>query len=62
MQANLQLSQKRADAVRTLMIGAGVPANSLTAHGYGGARLVASNSTASGRCANRRVEFVVAQP
>jgi flagellar motor protein MotB len=36
-----------------------VPADSLTAQGYGDARPVASNDTASGRFANRRIEFVV---
>jgi outer membrane protein OmpA-like peptidoglycan-associated protein len=58
-QANLHLSQKRAEAVRAFLIKTGVPADSLTAQGYGDARPVASNDTASGRFANRRIEFVV---
>jgi outer membrane protein OmpA-like peptidoglycan-associated protein len=61
-QANLQLSKKRADAVRAFLIAAGVPANSLTAQGYGPARPVATNLTSGGRFANRRIEFIVASP
>ncbi|CAE6685943.1 OmpA family protein [Paraburkholderia domus] len=60
-QANLQLSKKRAEAVRAYLVKTGVPADSLVAQGYGDARPVASNDTASGRFANRRIEFV-AQP
>lgn len=59
--ANLQLSKKRAEAVRAYLVKTGVPADSLVAQGYGGARPVASNDTASGRFANRRIEFVVQQ-
>ncbi|AXE96240.1 OmpA family protein [Paraburkholderia terricola] len=58
--ANLQLSQKRADAVRTFLVDAGAPANLLDAKGYGAARPVTTNLVASGRFANRRVEFVPA--
>lgn len=58
--ANLQLSQKRADAVRAFLVDAGAPANLLDAKGYGAARPVTSNLVASGRFANRRVEFVPA--
>ncbi|MFM0735304.1 OmpA family protein [Paraburkholderia sediminicola] len=60
-QANLQLSKKRAEAVRAYLVKTGVPAASLIAQGYGDARPVASNDTASGRFANRRIEFVAQQ-
>ncbi|MFM0098858.1 OmpA family protein [Paraburkholderia nemoris] len=60
-QANLQLSKKRAEAVRAYLVKTGVPADSLVAQGYGDARPVASNDTASGRFANRRIEFVAQQ-
>ncbi|MBB5408757.1 outer membrane protein OmpA-like peptidoglycan-associated protein [Paraburkholderia sp. HC6.4b] len=60
-QANLLLSQKRADAVRGFLIEAGVKPDLLTARGYGSATPIASNATAGGRFANRRVEFVLAQ-
>ena len=60
-QANLQLSKKRAEAVRAYLVKTGVPADSLVAQGYGDANPVASNDTASGRFANRRIEFVAQQ-
>ncbi|QQC63083.1 OmpA family protein [Paraburkholderia ginsengisoli] len=60
-QANLQLSKKRAQAVRAYLVMKGVPAGSLIAQGYGAASPVASNDTAGGRFTNRRIEFV-AQP
>jgi outer membrane protein OmpA-like peptidoglycan-associated protein len=60
-QANLQLSKKRAEAVRAYLAKTGVPADSLVAQGYGEAHPVASNDTASGRFANRRIEFVTQQ-
>ena len=54
---NLRLSQQRADAVKSYLIGKGVPAASLTAVGYGAAHPVASNRTAKGRAQNMRVEI-----
>ena len=60
-QQNLLLSKKRAESVRAFLVRTGVPADSLTAQGYGDAHPVASNDTESGRFANRRIEFVEAQ-
>jgi outer membrane protein OmpA-like peptidoglycan-associated protein len=54
---NLELSQARADAVRDYLISKGVPAERMTAHGYGQERPVADNKTKAGRAKNRRVEF-----
>ncbi|SAL63737.1 OmpA family protein [Caballeronia telluris] len=56
-ETNLALSKKRAEAVRAFLVKHGVPADSLTPQGYGDANPVADNSTASGRFANRRIEF-----
>ena len=56
---NQDLSEKRAQAVRKYLIDAGVPEEQLTAHGYGDTMPIASNSTASGRAKNRRVEFII---
>ena len=56
---NLQLSEKRANAVRDFLIKEGVDANRMTAVGYGDTCPVASNKTSKGRAQNRRVEFVV---
>jgi OOP family OmpA-OmpF porin len=56
---NLVLSKKRAEAVRAFLVKHGVPADSLTAQGYGDEHPIADNSTASGRFANRRIDFAV---
>jgi len=58
---NLNLSEKRADAVVSYLEKDGVPADRLTPHGYGKTNFVASNSTKEGRAQNRRVELVPAQ-
>jgi OOP family OmpA-OmpF porin len=55
--SNLVLSKKRAEAVRKFLVKYGAPADSLTAEGFGDAKPVADNTTASGRFANRRIEF-----
>ncbi|HEY0708039.1 MAG TPA: OmpA family protein [Polyangia bacterium] len=54
---NRTLSQKRADAVRTYFITKGIPAERLTAVGYGEDKPIADNKTSSGRAQNRRTEF-----
>ena len=56
---NLALSKKRAEAVRAFLVKHGVPAESLTAQGFGDEHPIADNSTASGRFANRRIDFAV---
>lgn len=58
-QANLALSQHRADAVKQHMVNAGVNGSRLSAVGYGQAKPVASNRTQNGRAMNRRIEFIV---
>lgn len=55
---NVQLSQRRADAVKIWLIQRGIPAARITAKGYGSANPVADNSTADGRAQNRRIEFI----
>jgi OOP family OmpA-OmpF porin len=57
--SNLALSKKRAEAVRAFLVKHGVSADALTAQGYGDQHPVADNSTASGRFANRRIDFAV---
>jgi outer membrane protein OmpA-like peptidoglycan-associated protein len=56
---NQTLSEKRADAVRDYLVTEGVPADGVTAEGYGKANPVASNDTPAGRQQNRRVDMVV---
>jgi outer membrane protein OmpA-like peptidoglycan-associated protein len=55
---NMQLSARRAAAVREYLIGKGVAADRLTAKGYGESQPVADNNTEEGRFKNRRVELV----
>ena len=54
---NLNLSQRRAEAVKNFLVGRGVDEGRLTAVGIGPDQPMFSNETASGRSANRRVEF-----
>ncbi|MDE9366102.1 OmpA family protein [Luteipulveratus sp. YIM 133132] len=56
---NLRLSQGRANAVRAYLGRQGVSADAVTATGYGQAKPIASNATAAGREANRRVDITV---
>ena len=57
---NLHLSQRRAEAVRTYLIGRGVKPDQLTAKGYGKTQpKVSPEKTAEDRERNRRVEFRV---
>ena len=56
---NLNLSQKRADAVRLLLINYGVKAARIEAIGMGESLPVADNNTASGKAKNRRVDVII---
>lgn len=53
---NQQLSQNRADAVRNALVERGVPADRIETSAAAEARPIATNETADGRGANRRVE------
>jgi outer membrane protein OmpA-like peptidoglycan-associated protein len=53
---NLQLSQRRAEAVVKWLTEHGAAAARLTARGFGKSQPVADNGTATGRALNRRVE------
>ncbi|MDY6993709.1 MAG: OmpA family protein [Pseudomonadota bacterium] len=57
---NQQLSQRRADAVREVLIAQfQIPANRIRAIGYGEERPIEPNTTRAGRQANRRVVAVI---
>lgn len=56
---NQRLSDRRAHAVESFLVRAGVPASRLSAVGYGSSRPIADNSTPAGRAKNRRIEFTV---
>jgi outer membrane protein OmpA-like peptidoglycan-associated protein len=59
---NRKLSQKRADSVRSYLIGQGVAPDRITAVGKGENEPLASNDSAEGRANNRRVEIIVGSP
>ena len=56
---NMQLSQRRADSVRSYLIARGYPAEMIEARGIGEIRPIADNSSAEGRSNNRRVEIII---
>lgn len=56
---NLELSQRRAEAVRQYLVLKGVAATRLIAKGYGESKPVATNDTPEGRALNRRTEFMI---
>ena len=58
-EANMKLSQQRADAVRDFVVQQGLPQDAVSAVGLGKAEPVADNSTNEGRQKNRRVEIIV---
>jgi outer membrane protein OmpA-like peptidoglycan-associated protein len=58
-QANLRLSQQRAEAVMAGLVNLGVDASHLKAEGYGQEHPIADNSTAEGRAKNRRIDIRV---
>ncbi|WP_102109501.1 OmpA family protein, partial [Oceaniglobus roseus] len=56
---NLDLSQRRAQSVSSILIANGVSSGRVRAVGYGEDRPVASNLTAAGKAQNRRVDIVI---
>ena len=55
----MQLSQKRAEAVRSYMSTHGIVGDRVQAHGVGKTQPVADNKAAEGRANNRRVEIIL---
>jgi len=56
---NQKLSERRADAVRGMLMRDGVPASRISIKGYGESDPVADNSTPEGRQSNRRVQLEI---
>lgn len=61
-ESNLALSQRRAEAVLEGLLARRVLVSQMRARGYGETRPIADNATASGREANRRIEFLLIDP
>jgi K(+)-stimulated pyrophosphate-energized sodium pump len=57
--ANLELSRKRAEAVRNQLEEMGIDAKRISAEGYGAQHPIANNDTAEGRMQNRRIAIRV---
>ena len=53
----LQLSKKRAETVRNLLISYGVDASRIKASYFGEMKPIADNNTPAGRTKNRRIDF-----
>ncbi len=60
-EVNAALSEKRANSVKTYLVGKKVAADRMTASGFGSDQPVADNTTPAGRAKNRRVTFKVSQ-
>jgi OOP family OmpA-OmpF porin len=58
-EANLALSQRRAQAVVDAMVRAGLPPERFVPRGYGSAQPVAPDAPEQDRAKNRRIEFIV---
>src|SRR5690554_5571940 len=57
-QYNIELSQKRADAVKQFLIDLGVPKEIISSIGMGSKNPIADNKTEEGRSKNRRIELI----
>ncbi|WP_183564780.1 OmpA family protein [Mucilaginibacter sp. SP1R1] len=56
---NMRLSKDRAEAIKSYLVSKGANASRIEATGYGQTQPIATNKTAAGRQANRRVEFTL---
>lgn len=56
---NQALSERRADAVKSYLVGQGIDSNRLVASGKGKSAPVADNTSTTGRQQNRRVEVII---
>ena len=57
--SNMELSERRGEAVRNYLTQKGLQAEKLTVKGFGEAQPLVPNTTARNRARNRRIEFKV---
>ena len=57
VKVNLDLTTRRAEAVKDYLVKKGVKPENLSTYGYGKTKFIATNKTAAGRAKNRRVEI-----
>jgi outer membrane protein OmpA-like peptidoglycan-associated protein len=58
-ESNFNLSQRRANSVKSYLVGQGIEASRLSTSGLGEGSPVAGNDTSTGRQQNRRVEVII---
>jgi outer membrane protein OmpA-like peptidoglycan-associated protein/uncharacterized protein YegL len=58
---NIPLSQARADVVKAILVGKGLPADRMTAKGYGSTQPLVPNTTEENRQINRRIDFKITE-
>jgi len=54
---NVDLSQRRAEAVRTYLVDHGIDSGRLVPQGFGPDEPIDTNATSAGKAKNRRIEF-----
>ena len=60
--ANINLSEKRANAIAQYLIFKGIDKNRIASKGYGSSKPIADNNTVNGRAQNRRSSFTITIP
>lgn len=60
-EVNLELSQRRADAVKKYLTDRGIAGDRIASDGKGDTQPVATNETEAGRAKNRRIEFEITE-
>jgi outer membrane protein OmpA-like peptidoglycan-associated protein len=58
-ESNFNLSQRRANSVKSYLVGQGIESSRLSTSGLGEGSPVAGNDTSTGRQQNRRVEVII---
>jgi flagellar motor protein MotB len=56
---NTDLSERRADAVKSYLVSKGLPPETVSSVGFGATRPLGDNSSLEGRAENRRIEIIV---